>query len=134
MTDRKKILLFADWYEPGYKAGGPIRSCVNFVRQMQPDYRIYVFTSDRDLGSSFPYPDVKTDKWLAGKCMQARALKEARLVHRIGHFLFIQPPRTCHQDETPFRIAGVSLQPALHEIAAGLGGFACLRCNATAGA
>jgi glycosyltransferase involved in cell wall biosynthesis len=67
MTDRKKILLFADWYEPGYKAGGPIRSCVNFVRQMQPDYRIYVFTSDRDLGSSFPYHDVKTDEWLAGK-------------------------------------------------------------------
>jgi glycosyltransferase involved in cell wall biosynthesis len=67
MTDRKKILLFADWYEPGYKAGGPIRSCVNFVRQMQADYRIYVFTSDRDLGSSLPYPEVKADEWLTGK-------------------------------------------------------------------
>ena len=58
------ILLFADWYEPGYKAGGPIRSCVNFVRQMSSDYRICVFTSDRDLGSTTPYAGILTDKWI----------------------------------------------------------------------
>lgn len=61
---RKKILLFADWYEPGYKAGGPIRSCVNFVRQMQDHYTIYVFTSDRDFGVSQPYAGVRTDEWV----------------------------------------------------------------------
>ncbi|HWK05453.1 MAG TPA: glycosyltransferase family 4 protein [Puia sp.] len=64
MNDRKKILLFADWYEPGYKAGGPIRSCVNFSRHMQDDYHVYVFTSDRDLGSSGSYDNIKTDEWL----------------------------------------------------------------------
>jgi glycosyltransferase involved in cell wall biosynthesis len=63
MTNSKKILLFADWYEPGYKAGGPIRSCVNFVRQMRSHYRIYIFTSDRDLGSSLPYEEVGVDEW-----------------------------------------------------------------------
>jgi len=61
--EKKKILLFSDWYEPGYKAGGPIRSCVNFVQHMKEDYRIYVFTSDRDLGAEGPYPDIATDKW-----------------------------------------------------------------------
>lgn len=63
MNRKKSILLFADWYEPGYKAGGPIRSCVNFVQQMQADYQIYVFTSDRDLGSYQPYTSVRTDEW-----------------------------------------------------------------------
>jgi glycosyltransferase involved in cell wall biosynthesis len=59
----KTIFLFADWYEPGYRAGGPIRSCVNFVRSMEDVYRIFVFTSDRDLGASQPYPDIDTDCW-----------------------------------------------------------------------
>lgn len=60
----KTILVFADWFEPGYKAGGPIRSCVNFVHQMQDRYSIYVFTSDRDLNDVTPYSGIVTDKWL----------------------------------------------------------------------
>ncbi|HEV9035220.1 MAG TPA: glycosyltransferase family 4 protein [Puia sp.] len=63
----KKILLFIDWFEPGYKAGGPIRSCVNFVRSMHRHYKIYVFTSDRDLGSTDAYPDIPVDRWIAGQ-------------------------------------------------------------------
>src|ERR1700742_3845079 len=69
MLDREKwdhvlkIFLFADWYEPGYKAGGPIRSCVNFTGHMQEDREIYVFTTDRDLGASEPYPGIRTDQW-----------------------------------------------------------------------
>jgi glycosyltransferase involved in cell wall biosynthesis len=63
----KKILLFADWYEPGFKAGGPIRSCVNFTRCMSEHYQVFVFTSDRDLGSTIPYHGLIADKWLPGK-------------------------------------------------------------------
>jgi glycosyltransferase involved in cell wall biosynthesis len=62
---KKTILLFTDWYEPGFKAGGPIRSCVNFVRQMQNSYRIFVFTSDRDLGSPEPYENIRVNEWIA---------------------------------------------------------------------
>jgi glycosyltransferase involved in cell wall biosynthesis len=63
MGGNNKILVFADWYEPGFKAGGPIRSCVNFVRYMRDSHSLYVFTTDRDLGSTEPY-DVETDKWV----------------------------------------------------------------------
>jgi glycosyltransferase involved in cell wall biosynthesis len=63
----KKILLFADWYEPGYKAGGPIRSCVNFARYMQGDYQVHVFTTDRDLGSPEPYEQVTVNEWQLDK-------------------------------------------------------------------
>lgn len=61
-----KILVFADWYEPGYKAGGPIRSCVNFAGHMQGDYDVYVFTTDRDLNAQEPYASVVPDVWMTG--------------------------------------------------------------------
>jgi glycosyltransferase involved in cell wall biosynthesis len=64
MMSKPRILLFADWFEPGYKAGGPIRSCVHFVHQMQDRYSIYVFTSDRDLNDTAPYAGIVADKWL----------------------------------------------------------------------
>ena len=60
----KSILMFADWFEPGYKAGGPIRSCVNFARHMKDAYRVFIFTSDRDLGEDKPYPGIEADTWL----------------------------------------------------------------------
>jgi glycosyltransferase involved in cell wall biosynthesis len=64
LSNPKTILLFADWFEPGYKAGGPIRSCVHFVHQMKERYTIYVFTTDRDLNDTEPYADIEVDKWV----------------------------------------------------------------------
>jgi len=64
MGGNNKILVFADWYEPGFKAGGPIRSCVNFVRYMRDSHSLYVFTTDRDLGSTEPYKNVVRDEWV----------------------------------------------------------------------
>jgi glycosyltransferase involved in cell wall biosynthesis len=61
---RKEILIFTDWFEPGYKAGGPIRSCVHFVHQMKERYTIHVFTTDRDLNDTAPYNNVEADKWI----------------------------------------------------------------------
>ncbi|MBN8858094.1 MAG: glycosyltransferase family 4 protein [Sphingobacteriales bacterium] len=59
-----KILLFTDWYAPGFKGGGPIRSAVNFAREMSSDYDIYIFTADRDLGDTKPYDDIEADTWI----------------------------------------------------------------------
>lgn len=57
-------MVFSDWYEPGYKAGGPIRSAVNFVNQMQENYDIFVFTGDRDLNENQPFQSVPADTWI----------------------------------------------------------------------
>lgn len=54
-----------DWYAPGFKAGGPIRSVVNFADQLENDLDIYVLTTDRDLGESQPYIDTITDQWVS---------------------------------------------------------------------
>jgi len=59
----KKILVMTDWFEPGYKAGGPIRSCVNFAEHMKAHYEIFILTGDRDLGDKEPYKEIKSDAW-----------------------------------------------------------------------
>lgn len=64
---KHKILIFVDWYEPGFKAGGPIRSCVNFSDNMSADYDVLVFTTDRDLGELQPYINIDYDKWIKRK-------------------------------------------------------------------
>src|SRR6202163_1690558 len=61
--EKKKILLFTNWYEPGYKGGGPIQSCRNIVETFKDKFDFYVFTSDRDLGENIPYPGIVVDQW-----------------------------------------------------------------------
>lgn len=61
--EKKKIMLFTDWFTPGYKAGGPIRSSLHFVQQMKEGYAIAVFTTDRDLNAPEPYENIIADKW-----------------------------------------------------------------------
>lgn len=64
MSGKKKILVFSDWFEPGNKGGGIIRSCVNFARLMKDKYEVYVFTRDRDLNDDAAYPNITSDRWI----------------------------------------------------------------------
>lgn len=57
------LAIFIDWFAPGFKAGGPIRSIVNLSHLLKSDASIYIFTSDRDHGDTTPYPNVVTDTW-----------------------------------------------------------------------
>ena len=56
---KKTILIFIDWYLPGYLAGGPIRSIYNLVNLLKDDYDITIVTSNRDLNSKIPYKGMK---------------------------------------------------------------------------
>jgi glycosyltransferase involved in cell wall biosynthesis len=64
VIERKRVLVLADWYEPGFKAGGPIRSVVNFCSYLEHEFDLYILTTDRDLGDKAPYQDVERDKWV----------------------------------------------------------------------
>lgn len=59
----KKLLIFVDWFLPGYKAGGQIQSCANLANALKDTVEVYVVTSDRDLGDEKPYPSIKADEW-----------------------------------------------------------------------
>ena len=64
LSNQTKILVFADWYLPGYTAGGPIRSIANLVGKR--DYDLSIVTSDRDHGSSTAFRDLTFNKWVQG--------------------------------------------------------------------
>src|SRR5689334_10638269 len=59
----RRILTIVDWYLPGYKAGGPIRTVSNLVRLLSSKFDFYVLTSDRDFGDHKAYDGVKTECW-----------------------------------------------------------------------
>lgn len=60
---KQKILLCIDWFHPAYKAGGPIRSAVNFIEHFHAAYDIYVWTSAYDLGETAPLSNIKINQW-----------------------------------------------------------------------
>lgn len=63
MAERKRILIFIDWYLPGYKAGGPIRSVAAIVDQLRAEFDFSIVTSDRDFGSAESYSAVVKGEW-----------------------------------------------------------------------
>jgi glycosyltransferase involved in cell wall biosynthesis len=63
LKPKKTILVFIDWYTPGYKAGGPIRSCANLVAQLSGDYAFKIVTRNTDYTETTPYLSVKSDCW-----------------------------------------------------------------------
>ena len=61
---KKKILIFVDWFLPGYKAGGPIRSISNLIDHLADEFDFHIVTSDRDLGDQDPYENVIINDWI----------------------------------------------------------------------
>jgi glycosyltransferase involved in cell wall biosynthesis len=60
---KKRILAFIDWYLPGYKAGGPVRSMANIVAHLKSDFDFYIVTSDTEYCEDKPYENVKSNEW-----------------------------------------------------------------------
>lgn len=52
-----------DWYKPGFKAGGPIRSISNLVDQLHEEFDFHIVTSNCDYLENIPYQTIKTDDW-----------------------------------------------------------------------
>jgi glycosyltransferase involved in cell wall biosynthesis len=61
------ILVFADYFVPGYIAGGPIRTIDNMRRQLAGVVTLSVITRDRDLGAQAPYTNIPPNRWLETK-------------------------------------------------------------------
>lgn len=57
-------MIFVDWFFPGFKAGGPIQSCINLIEAFKSEWDIYVVTGDRDLQDKEPYPGIATNTWI----------------------------------------------------------------------
>lgn len=53
---RPRVLVMVDYYLPGFRAGGPIRSISNLAVALQGSMDLRIVTRDRDLGDREPYP------------------------------------------------------------------------------
>lgn len=60
---KPRVLVFVDWYRPGYKGGGPVRSIVNLVDNLGERVDFHIVTSDTDYTAIEPYPGVVPDRW-----------------------------------------------------------------------
>ena len=63
MSKKKKILVFIDWYLPGYKAGGPVQSCANLIAYLKNEYDFSLVTRDTDYCDTVPYTNIIANEW-----------------------------------------------------------------------
>jgi len=61
---KKKVAILIDWYLPGNKAGGPVRSIYSLVNLLGEHFDFSIITTNFDLGSSEPYKEIKPDSWV----------------------------------------------------------------------
>lgn len=64
-VSRPRILIFIDYYLPGYRGGGPIRTISHLVDHLGHVFEFSIVTSDRDLGDDRAYRDVRVNAWQA---------------------------------------------------------------------
>ncbi len=60
---RKKVAICIDWYLPGEKAGGPVRSIANMVAHLHHDFDFYIITRNTDYTEEQPYTAVPSNEW-----------------------------------------------------------------------
>ena len=66
------VLIASDWFAPGFRAGGPIRSVLNLAELICDTADVRVLSACRDLGEAEPYPGVAVNEWClyrAGVCV-----------------------------------------------------------------
>lgn len=59
----KVILIFIDWFTPGFKAGGPVSSNANMIAHLAGEFNFKVVTRNTDYTENIPYPELTPDNW-----------------------------------------------------------------------
>lgn len=83
MPNKPNILIFIDWFLPGFKAGGPIKSVSNIVNSLHQDFNFFIITSDRDIDDDKPYETEPLDKWIEKEYYQIAYLSEENRINFI---------------------------------------------------
>ncbi len=59
------VFVVVVFFEPGFKAGGPVRSIANLVDWLQLEFDFYVYTRDRDVDDIEKYKDIDCNVWIS---------------------------------------------------------------------
>ncbi len=90
---RPRVLILIDWFLPGEKAGGPVRTVAALLHHLGTGADFYILTRDRDLGDERPYSGIATGVWVPLKNGWCRYLRRAeqtpvgmlRILRRVPH-------------------------------------------------
>lgn len=58
-----RVLVLSDYYLPGFKSGGPLRTISNMAEWMREECVFFIYTRDRDATDKRPYPGIRVDDW-----------------------------------------------------------------------
>jgi glycosyltransferase involved in cell wall biosynthesis len=61
---KSNILVFAEYFLPGFKAGGPIRSIQNLIKVSADQNNYSLITRDRDIKDPIPYKGISVNTWI----------------------------------------------------------------------
>ncbi|GAB3710003.1 hypothetical protein GCM10027592_46630 [Spirosoma flavus] len=81
------LLIFVEYFLPGYKWGGPIQSVANLIGILHPYYDISVVTRDRDFLDTEAYPTIVSNKWLDGESYRIMYCSPDKLTLRLVYTL-----------------------------------------------
>lgn len=88
------VLCVTDYFLPGFKAGGPIRTLQNIQHLLGPAVHFSYFTRNHDLGDSGSYVGIATDQW--SSYAQGRVFYASR--SKIGASVISRALSTCDAD------------------------------------
>jgi glycosyltransferase involved in cell wall biosynthesis len=74
-----KALTFMDWYLPGFRAGGPVKTLASMTAQLAGHVDFFIATRDRDLGEARPYPAIQPGRFQAVGNAQVRYLSKTEV-------------------------------------------------------
>ena len=60
---RIRVLTLLEYYLPGFKSGGALRTLVNMVERLGDGVDFRIVTADRDVNDSRPFDGIRVDAW-----------------------------------------------------------------------
>lgn len=97
VPERPKVLIFCDYFIPGFKGGGPVTTLRNLLLRLGDRCDFYVITRNRDLGDDAAYPDLPTNAWIPVPGGQVLYLPENEAtVARFGALIGELAPQTVY--------------------------------------
>ncbi len=87
-----RILVLLDYYLPGFKAGGPVRSIANLVDALGDELEFRIITRDRDAGDAERYPGIRPGAWQpCGKASVCYLAPEQMTSRTLAHLIRATP-------------------------------------------
>jgi hypothetical protein len=89
--EKKKVLVLSDYYLPGFRAGGGLRTIVNMVDRLSERYDFWIVTRDHDSRlDKTPYKIVNINEWnTVGRAHVFYFSQDEQLFCNACQFLFI---------------------------------------------